>query len=315
MAGGDPHLRVQDDRASRAGRCPRAPAPSSAATRPSRSASAARRSGRSRTTSRGRRRCPTTGRRSRGGGRATRPSRSSPRPRSARAQPCPEPTVSACVRREREHGRRRAARRLRLDRRDRDAPRRGDRGAVPRAAVRRRSATRGSRRSPTCSSRSSGWRDRRAVVIFTLVEPTLRAVMRDALRRRPESLLRPARPAARRGREGVGHGGRDEARGRARRSTSGYFKRIAAIEFAVKNDDGLGRGARERRRRARRRLAHLEDAALDLPRLPRLEGGERAAREGDRAAGGAVPDRPGEDRRADDRRASAWPRSAASGSC
>ena len=50
---------------------------------------AARRSGRSRTTSRGRRRCPTTGRRSRAGGRATRPSRSSPRPRTARVARSP----------------------------------------------------------------------------------------------------------------------------------------------------------------------------------------------------------------------------------
>ena len=56
---------------------------------------------------------------------------------------------------------------------------------------------------------------------------------------------------------------------------SAYFKRMEAIEFAVRFDDGVGRGPRRRRHRARRRLAHVEDAALDLPRLSRSQGRER----------------------------------------
>ena len=74
---------------------------------------------------------------------------------------------------------------------------------------------------------------------------------------------------------------------------SAYFKRIAAIEFAVKL--------------RRRRRAHglqeadivlvgvsrtLEDAALDVPRLPRLQDRERPDRPRDRAAAGALRDRP-----------------------
>src|SRR5262249_11774635 len=55
--------------------------------------------------------------------------------------------------------------------------------------------------------------------------------------------------------------------------------------------------------RPRRRLADVEDAALDVPRLSRVEGRERADREGDRAARRALRGRRREDRRADDRRA------------
>ena len=73
---------------------------------------------------------------------------------------------------------------------------------------------------------------------------------------------------------------------------SSYFKRVEAIEFAVQADDGV----------AVRRLAEAdivlvgvsrtsEDAAVDLPRLPRLQGGEHPDREGDRAATRAVRDR------------------------
>ena len=61
---------------------------------------------------------------------------------------------------------------------------------------------------------------------------------------------------------------------------SAYFKRMEAIEFAVKYDDGVGAGARRGGHRPRRRLAHVEDAALDVPRLPRAQDGERADREG-----------------------------------
>ena len=62
-----------------------------------------------------------------------------------------------------------------------------------------------------------------------------------ALRGGGGRLLRPARAAARGGREGVGPQGRDDAAARRPPLDEQYFKRIAAIEFAVKNDDGLGR--------------------------------------------------------------------------
>src|SRR5205814_2216276 len=58
----------------------------------------------------------------------------------------------------------------------------------------------------------------------------------------------------------------------------------------------------ERRHRAGRRLADVEDAALDVSRLPRLEGRQRPDRQGDRAAARALRRRLGEGRRADDRR-------------
>src|SRR5205085_10628321 len=54
--------------------------------------------------------------------------------------------------------------------------------------------------------------------------------------------------------------------------------------------------------RARRRLAHVEDAPLHLSRLPRAQGRERPDREGDRAAEGPVGDQPSEDRGAQDRK-------------
>src|SRR5262249_6879606 len=54
--------------------------------------------------------------------------------------------------------------------------------------------------------------------------------------------------------------------------------------------------------RPRRRLAHVQDTALDVSRLPRLQGRERPDRPRDRAAAQPLRDRPDEDRRPDDRR-------------
>ena len=80
----------------------------------------------------------------------------------------------------------------------------------------------------------------RAVVIFTLVEPTLRLVMRelceDAGVDYCDLLADPLAAVAK------VSGQRAEMRPRARPPLDeGYFKRISAIEFAVKNDDGVGR--------------------------------------------------------------------------
>jgi regulator of PEP synthase PpsR (kinase-PPPase family) len=81
---------------------------------------------------------------------------------------------------------------------------------------------------------------KRAVVIFTVVEPTLRAAMRDLCLEASvdycDLLQEPLETVA-------------KVSGRAATMTPGaqlpldeqYFRRIAAIEFAVKSDDGLGR--------------------------------------------------------------------------
>ena len=82
---------------------------------------------------------------------------------------------------------------------------------------------------------------RDSVALYTLVEPTLRASMRTLCRSARlhycDLLARPLSAVAR-------------VSGRAARMTprarppldENYFRRVAAIEFAVKNDDGLGRG-------------------------------------------------------------------------
>jgi [pyruvate, water dikinase]-phosphate phosphotransferase / [pyruvate, water dikinase] kinase len=80
-----------------------------------------------------------------------------------------------------------------------------------------------------------------SVVIFTLVEPTLREAMRELCLEANvdycDLLAEPLEAVAKvSGREA-------EMRPRARPPLDeSYFRRIAAIEFAVKNDDGLGRG-------------------------------------------------------------------------
>ena len=86
--------------------------------------------------------------------------------------------------------------------------------------------------------------DRRAVVIFTLVEPTLRSAMRGLCDEAGvdycDLLAEPLEAVAR------VSGRKAEMRPRARPALDeSYFRRIAAIEFAVKNDDGLGRGLEE----------------------------------------------------------------------
>ena len=67
-----------------------------------------------------------------------------------------------------------------------------------------------------------------------------------------------------------------------------YFRRMEAIEFAVKYDDGIVGGLHEADIVLVGRVPNVQDAALDLPRLPRLRDRERAARQGHRPAEGAV---------------------------
>ena len=114
-------------------------------------------------------------------------------------------------------------------------------------------------------------RGRPAVMVYTLVDRELRESMRtlcrsarlhycDLLGHPIESIAKVSGMAAK-----MKPGARPPL-------NSAYFKRMEAIEFAVKYDDGVGSGLTRGRRRARRRLTHLEDAALDLPRLSRAEG-------------------------------------------
>jgi len=81
----------------------------------------------------------------------------------------------------------------------------------------------------------------RSVVIFTVVEPTLRAAMRQLCREAKvdycDLLAQPLETVA----KVSGRRARMTPRARPPLDES-YFRRIAAIEFAVKNDDGLGRG-------------------------------------------------------------------------
>ena len=109
----------------------------------------------------------------------------------------------------------------------------------------RRCATRASSRSRISSSPCGRARGRPAVVFYTLVKPELRDAMRARVPARARPLLRPARPADRRGRRASRASRHRAARARARRSTPAYFRRIEAIEFAVRYDDGIGGGLDE----------------------------------------------------------------------
>src|SRR6478735_1055520 len=82
---------------------------------------------------------------------------------------------------------------------------------------------------------------RAAVVVYTLVEPELRAQMRQLCRRAKlhycDLLGHPIEAVAR----VSGRAAKMES-GRRQPLDSQYFKRMEAIEFAVKFDDGLGAG-------------------------------------------------------------------------
>src|SRR6058998_2904505 len=131
---------------------------------------------------------------------------------------------------------------------------------------------------------------RPAVVVYTLVEAELREAMRALCRRAKlhycDLLGHPIDAIA----KVSGQAAKMKPRARPPLNDA-YFRRMSAIEFAVKYDDGVGSG-----------LADVEDAALYLPRLPRLQDRERPARQGHRPAARALLDRPDEARRADDRR-------------
>ena len=216
---------------------------------------------------------------------------------------CATPSArSATSRRSRGERAARDPRHLRLDRGDGGALRRGGRAAVsgrgvrdrpaPEDHERRRRPARGGPRAGTESGHhvharraaSSGTRCGRsagATASTTATSSAIRSTRSRGCRGQPATMTPGAQPVL----------------------DSSYFKRIAAIEFAVRFDDGVGDArAQGRGHRARRRVAELEDAALDLSGLPRLQDRQRADRSGRRAAEGALRDRPGQDRRADHRR-------------
>ncbi len=148
---------------------------------------------------------------------------------------------------------------------------------------------------------------RPAVVIYTIVQPELRDAMRALCRRTKlhycDLLGHPIEAVAR-------------VSGMAARMTPGsrpplnsaYFKRMEAIEFAVRFDDGVGRG--------------LEDADIVLVGVSRTSKtplsiylgylGHKAANvpvvKGIEPPPGALRDRSAQDRRAHDRRRTASPR-------
>jgi len=82
---------------------------------------------------------------------------------------------------------------------------------------------------------------RPAVAVYTLIEPTLRAAMRTLCRRARvhycDLLSKPLQAVA----KVSGRSATMTPQARAPLDES-YFRRVAAIEFAVKNDDGRGRG-------------------------------------------------------------------------
>ena len=139
-----------------------------------------------------------------------------------------------------EHARR-AARRLRLDRRDGGAARPGAGGAVPGAGVRRGPPS--ARRVVRTTSSSPSTRMRGPAGGRRLHARRAAAPRRDARALPPGAtpLLRPARPADRGSRERVGPGGEDEARARGRRSTR-VLQADRGDRVRRKNDDGVGRG-------------------------------------------------------------------------
>ena len=153
----------------------------------------------------------------------------------------------------------------------RAAPARDD-GRRPRRALRPRglahAASRSSTRSSTasCGARSRSSASATASPCCDLLGPPLEALAAAAGH---EADLAPGRPIGARRRllpARRGHGVRRQARRRPQR-----------------------RGARGGRHRARRRLADGQDAALDVPRLPRLQDRERPARARHRAAGQLFP--------------------------
>src|SRR3954468_21177294 len=87
-------------------------------------------------------------------------------------------------------------------------------------------------------------RGRAAVVVYTLVKPELREAMRALCRRARvhycDLLGHPIDAVAR-----VSGQAARMTPGARQPLTSSYFKRIAAIEFAVKYDDGVGGGLQE----------------------------------------------------------------------
>ena len=160
----------------------------------------------------------------------------------------------------------------------------------------------GSRRR--CASIVNRAKQMHALVVFTVVSTAHRELLRRLVRRGE-------RRRGRLDRHADGEAvvvSRDAAEGRARL--------VAHDRRRVLPPRRGGRVHRAQRRRARAAqpaeggpraggdLAHVEDAAVDVPGAKGPQGGERAAGARDRSADGAVRDRSGAHLRADDQGAS-----------
>ena len=157
---------------------------------------------------------------------------------------------------------------------------------------------------------------RPAVVVYTIVKPELREAMRDFCRRAKlhycDILGPPLASIAK-----ISGRAAQMAPGVRHPLDSAYFRRIGAIEFAVKYDDGMGSGLREAdivlvgvSRTSKTPLSmYLGYMGYKTANVPIVSGIEVPPR--------AVRDRCGEDRRADDRRDAPRSRSgrSASGTC
>ena len=142
---------------------------------------------------------------------------------------------------------------------------------------------------------------RPAVVVYTIVEPELREAMRDFCRRAKlhycDILGPPLASIAK-----ISGQAAKMAPGVRHPLDSAYFRRIGAIEFAVKYDDGIGGGLREAdivlvgvsrtsKTPLSMYLGYMGYKTANVPVVQR-----------DRARRDALRDRPEQDRRADDRR-------------
>ena len=143
------------------------------------------------------------------------------------------------------------------------------------------------------------------MIVYTLVHPELREALRALCRRYKlhycDLLGHPIDAVAR----SPGVAAQDDARARAPPLDSAYFKRIAAIEFAVKYDDGVGAGLHEAdivlvgvSRTSKTPLSmYLGYLGYKTANVPIVKGIEPPR--------GALRGRPDEDRRPDDRRRAA----------
>ena len=134
---------------------------------------------------------------------------------------------------------------------------------------------------------------RPAVVFYTLVDSALREAIVDLARRNRLVTLDVLSPAL----HAITTASGTQATmlpGRTAPLDAQYFRRIAAIEFAVKHDDGRGSDDLNHAEIVLRgRVSDVKNANLDASRVSRLHGRQRSDRARDRSASRAVLVDPG----------------------